>query len=164
MSAARLAGIQLEFTIMGGEYDGRRVWHRVFLDGAKINPDTGVPVAREIGLGTLRQMVDSMNGLRADDMTPEACAKRQISSILDLQGKEFCFLIGIEPEQNGYPAKNKMIVPLTADDKRYLAGAPSATPNGAAVAPAPTAGVIQPAATAPAVTATGGVVPAWAQK
>lgn len=139
---------EMEFTIMGGEYDKRRVWHRLFVHGDKLDAN-GVPVARNIGLETLRKMVDSIHGLRSTDMSPEAQVKRNLSSLTDLQGKEFSFLVGIEPEQNSYPAKNKMTVVLTPDDSNYVSG-------GAAPAMA-SAPVAQPAA-APA----SGVVPQWA--
>ena len=29
--------LPLEFTIIGGDYDGRKVWHRLFVDGDKLN-------------------------------------------------------------------------------------------------------------------------------
>lgn len=139
---------EMEFTIIGGEYDKRRVWHRLFVHGDKLD-NNGVPVARNIGLETLRKMVDSIHGLRSTDMTPEAQVKRNLSSLTDLQGQQFSFLVGVEPEQNGYPAKNKMTVVLTPDDNNYVSGNAVPAMGGAPVA--------QPAAAAPA-----GVVPQWA--
>jgi len=139
----------MEFTIMGGDFDKRRVWHNLFVHGDKLDSN-GVPVARNIGLETLRRMVDSIYNLKGADMSSEAQQKRNIAGIQVLQGQEFSFLVGIEPAQNGYDAKNKMTVVLTPDNTDYVG--PSAGKFDAPVAPAP-----QSAATA-------GVVPAWAQK
>jgi len=139
----------MEFTIMGGDFYKRRVWHNLFVHGDKLDSN-GVPGARNIGLETLRRMVDSIYNLKGADMSSEAQQKRNIAGIQVLQGQEFSFLVGIEPAQNGYDAKNKMTVVLTPDNTDYVG--PSAGKFDAPVAPAP-----QSAATA-------GVVPAWAQK
>ena len=145
----------MEFTIIGGDFDKRRVWHNLFVHGDKLDSN-GVPVARNIGLETLRRMVDSIYNLKGADMSAEAQQKRNIAGIQVLQGQEFSFLVGIEPAQNGYDAKNKMTVVLTPDNTDYVG--PSGGGAGAPVASTP-----QP--TAPAMgAATAGVVPAWAQK
>ena len=151
----------MEFTIIGGQFDKRRVWHNLFVHGDKLNSN-GVPVARQIGLETLRRMVDSIHNLKGDDMSPEAQQKRNIAGLEALQGQEFCFLVGVEPEQNGYAAKNKMTIALTPDNSDYIGPSGNAP---AVAAPAPTAPLAPAvAANAPTVTATAGVVPAWAQK
>ena len=145
----------MEFTIIGGDFDKRRVWHNLFVHGDKLDSN-GVPVARNIGLETLRRMVDGIHNLKGADMSAEAQQKRNIAGIQVLQGQEFCFLVGVEPAQNGYDAKNKMTIALTPDNTDYIgpsAGGASAT---APASPQPTA----PAAGAAAA----GVVPAWAQK
>ena len=145
----------MEFTIIGGDFDKRRVWHNLFVHADKLDSN-GVPVARNIGLETLRRMVDSIYNLKGADMSAEAQQKRNIAGIQVLQGQEFSFLVGIEPAQNGYDAKNKMTVVLTPDNTDYVGS--SGGGAGASVAPTP-----QP--TAPAMgAATAGVVPAWAQK
>src|SRR6056300_1488087 len=45
--------IECEFTIVGGQFDKRKVWHNIFFDGDKKNQN-GVSVSKEIGLRTLR--------------------------------------------------------------------------------------------------------------
>lgn len=150
----------MEFTIIGGDFDKRRVWHNLFVHGDKLDAN-GVPVARNIGLETLRRMVDSIHNLKGADMSPEAQQKRNIAGLQVLQGQEFSFLVGVEPAQNGYDAKNKMTVVLTPDNTDYVSG--SGNGGGSPVAP-----VVSPQAPsssgAQAPTATAGVVPAWAQK
>lgn len=142
----------MEFTIIGGEHDKRRVWHNLFVHGDKMDSN-GVPVARNIGLETLRRMVDSIHNLKGADMSAEAQQKRNIAGIQVLQGQEFCFLVGVEPAQNGYDAKNKMTVALTPDNKDYIGSSNGGTGAPAAPATSPVMGA-----------ATAGVVPAWAQK
>lgn len=157
----------MEFTIIGGQFDKRKVWHNLFVHGDKLNSN-GVPVARQIGLETLRRMIDSIHNLKGADMSPEAQQKRNIAGLDALQGQQFCFLVGVEPEQNGYAAKNKMTIALTPDNSDYI---PSGANSGAAPAvnqalinSMPPQGQAAMNAQAPAVTATAGVVPAWAQK
>lgn len=145
----------MEFTIIGGQFDKRRVWHNLFVHGDKLD-SSGVPVARNIGLETLRRMVDSIHNLKGADMSPEAQQKRNIAGIQALQGQEFSFLVGVEPAQNGYDAKNKMTVVLTPDNSDYVASSVGAAPVQAA---APVASPVMAPATAEA-----GVVPSWAQK
>ena len=46
----------LEFTIIGGQFDRRKFWHSIFVDGDKMG-DSGMPLAKEIGLRTLKSIV-----------------------------------------------------------------------------------------------------------
>lgn len=146
----------MEFTIIGGNHDKRRVWHNLFVHGEKLD-NNGVPVARNIGLNTLRRMVDSIYNLKKDDMSNEAQQKRNIAGIQVLQGQQFCFLVGIEPEQNGYPAKNKMVVPLVPGDKDYISMNNGSVASAAPAAPNGNQGQIPPSTAS-------GMVPSWALK
>jgi len=155
----------IEFTIIGGQFDKRRVWHNLFVHGPKLDAN-GVSVARNIGLETLRRMVDSIHNLKGADMSAEAQQKRNIAGVQALQGQELSILVGVEPAQNGYDARNKMTVVLTPDNSDYVG--PSGNAGNVAAAPAPTQPMAPATAasapSAPTVTATAGVVPAWAQK
>ena len=155
----------IEFTIIGGQFDKRRVWHNLFVHGPKLDAN-GVSVARNIGLETLRRMVDSIFNLKGADMSAEAQQKRNIAGVQALQGQELSILVGVEPAQNGYDARNKMTVVLTPDNSNYVG--PSGNAGNVAVAPTPTQPMAPATAasapSAPTVTATAGVVPAWAQK
>ena len=155
----------IEFTIIGGQFDKRRVWHNLFVHGPKLDAN-GVSVARNIGLETLRRMVDSIYNLKGADMSAEAQQKRNLAGVQALQGQELSILVGVEPAQNGYDARNKMTVVLTPDNSDYVGPSGGAAPVAAAPAPtqpmAPAAAASAPSA--PTVTATAGVVPAWAQK
>jgi hypothetical protein len=41
--------MELEFTVLGGQFDKRKFWDRIFVDGDKIGA-SGIPQAKEIGL------------------------------------------------------------------------------------------------------------------
>ena len=56
--------LPIEVTIVGGQFDKRKVWHNIFVDGDKLS-ERGVPMAKEIGLRTLKSMIDSAFNLSA---------------------------------------------------------------------------------------------------
>tara|TARA_R100001377_G_scaffold16948_1_gene8519 strand:+ start:674 stop:1285 length:612 start_codon:yes stop_codon:yes gene_type:complete len=113
--------IECEFNIIGGQFDKRKVWHNIFFDGDKKNP-SGVSMSREIGLQSLRKIVDSAKGLAPSDMSPEANTKRQISGLEALNGMEFCIKVAVEKGTNGYDDKNKMLSPVTVNQEGYIGG------------------------------------------
>ena len=84
--------MNLEFTIIGGEYDRRKFWHSVFVDGDKMG-QSGMPLAKEIG---------------------------NISGMFDLNAMELCVKVGIKKGTNGYKDSNQLMVALTPDNKDFL--------------------------------------------
>ena len=113
--------VELEFTIIGGKFDKRKVWDRLFVDGDKMNPNTNKPVAYEIGMGTLRAMIDSINGLDPSDKSENSQRLRSLNGIEDIDGKELCIKIGIKKGTNGYADSNKLMTSLTPKDNDYIA-------------------------------------------
>ena len=111
--------LPLEFTLIGGQYDGRKVWHRLFVDGDKLN-EKNIPIAKDIGLKLMRAIIESARNIAPDDMSEGAQAKRQLNSIDELKGMELCIKIGIEEGTNGYEDKNRLIAPLTINQKGYI--------------------------------------------
>ncbi len=149
--------LPIEVTIVGGQFDKRKVWHNIFVDGDKLS-ERGVPMAKEIGLRTLKSMIDSAFNLSAKDESPQAQAARSLNGVGDLNGLSICFVVGVEKGTNGYQDKNKIKAVLTADANGFIAGgAPVATP----VAQAPTFAPQQPVVQQPAPQQ--GVTPSWAQ-
>ncbi len=144
--------IECEFTIIGGQFDKRKVWHNLFFDGDKKNA-SGVSMSKEIGLRTLRGLVDSAKGLSPADMSPEANALRQIPSLDAINGMEFCIKIAVEKGTNGYEDKNKMLAPITINQEGYIGG-------GNAPAPVQPTVQAQPQVQQPQ----NGVTPSWANK
>jgi len=146
--------MNLEFTIIGGQYDRRKFWHSVFVDGDKMGP-SGMPQAKEIGLRTLKSVVESGRGISPADMSPEAQQNRNISGMMDLNGMEICAKVGVKKGTNGYKDSNQLMVALTPENKDYL-------PQGSVPVQQTT---IPAQASAPQASAQpSGAVPSWAQK
>ena len=146
--------VECEFNIIGGQYDKRKVWHNIFFDGDKKNP-SGVSMSREIGLQSLRKIIDSAKGLIPTDMSPEANAKRQISGLEALNGMEFCIKVAVEKGTNGYDDKNKMLSPVTVNQEGYIGGGNAPQTQ----APSQPSSPIQPQGQQPQT----GAVPTWAK-
>ena len=143
--------MELEFTVVGGEHDKRRFWHKIFVDGDKMGA-SGVPQAKEIGLSTLRSIIESANNINPSDMSEDAMQRRNISGVNDLSGMEICAKVGIEKGTNGYEDKNKLIAAVTPNQKDFI-------PSGQA--PMTQAPAAQPQQ---AAQPTSGAVPSWANK
>ena len=142
--------LECEFTVVGGKYDRRKFWQNIMVDGGKINPESGMPWCKEIGIRTFRDIINSTFGLDPNDTSPEAAMKRKVNDLNVLDGAEFCVKIAVEKGTNGYADKNKMMVALTTNSKEYIASGQAQQPQ---VKPQQTQ---QPS--------TGGALPPWAQK
>jgi len=146
--------MNLEFTIIGGEFDRRKFWHSIFVDGDKIGP-SGMPLAKEIGLRTLKSIVESARNIDPADMTPQAQQNRNINGMMDLSTMEICAKIGVKKGTNGYKDSNQLMAALTPNSSEFMpqGNIPmQQTPAASSYAP--------PQATAQ----NSGAVPSWAQK
>lgn len=112
--------LECEFTIVGGPYDKRKFWQNIMCDGGKINPETGMPWCKEIGIRTFRDIINSAFGLDPNDTSPEAANRRKVNDLTALDGAEFCLKVAIEKGTNGYADKNKMLVALAVNSKEYI--------------------------------------------
>ena len=148
--------MELEFTIVGGQFDRRKFWDRIFVDGDKLG-ESGIPLAKEIGLRTLRSIIESANALDPTDASPEAQARRQISGVEDLNGMEICAKVGVKKGTNGYEDANKLMVALTPNQKEFISSGNNATQQVQQPS-------YQPQAPAPAQPASSGPIPSWANK
>ena len=146
--------MELEFTIIGGQFDRRKFWDRIFVDGDKMG-QSGIPLAKEIGLRTLRSIIESANSLDPADMSPEAQSRRQISGVDALTGMEICAKVGIKKGTNGYDDQNKLMVALTPNQKEFI-------PSGNYASPQVQQPTHQPQAQAQP--GSGGPIPSWANK
>ena len=95
--------------------------HRIFVDGDKMS-ERNVPVAKEIGLRTMRSIIESARNINPDDTTPNAQQARQLNSIEDLNNMQLCIKIGIEKGTNGYADRNRLIAPITPNQTGYIGG------------------------------------------
>jgi len=142
--------LECEFTVVGGKYDRRKFWQNIMVDGGKINPESGMPWCKEIGIRTFRDIINSTFGLDPNDTSPEAAMKRKVNDLNVLDGAEFCVKIAVEKGTNGYADKNKMMVALTTNSKEYISSGQAQQPQ------------VQPQQTQQP--STGGALPPWAQK
>jgi hypothetical protein len=150
--SSRAKWMELEFTVIGGEFDRRKFWDRIFVDGDKMG-QSGIPQAKEIGLSTLRQIIESAAGLDPTDMSEAAQQRRNISGIMDLNGMEICAKIGVKKGTNGYSDSNRLTAAMTPNQTGYIAA------GQAQVQQTPAAGQ-----TAPQQASSGGVAPSWANR
>ena len=152
--------LPIELTIMGGNFDKRKVWQNIFVDG-DAKDENGMSKARKIGLNTIKQMVDSGFGISPKDESEDAIAKRaSIQGIHMINGMIICCTLGIEKGSNGYADRNKIKTVLTPDSPNYIQSTGLAAP--VAQAPVAQAPVAQSPAPQP-TTATAGVAPSWAR-
>ena len=146
--------MELEFTIIGGEFDRRKFWDRLFVDGDKMGK-SGMPQAKEIGLRTLKSLVESARNIDPADMSPQAQQARNISGMFDLNAMEICAKIGIKKGSNGYADQNSLMAALTPNSKEFIASAQAPVmQTSVAAAGTPT----------PSPPQANGAVPAWAQR
>ena len=148
----------LEFTIIGGQFDRRKFWHSVFVDGDKMG-DSGMPLAKEIGLRTLKSIVESARAIDPADMSPEAQQSRNISGMFDLNAMEICAKIGVKKGTNGYSDSNQLMAALTPNNSEYIAqGQAPMQYNTTLIASVPAQ------ASTPQAPQNSGAVPSWANK
>jgi len=112
--------MEIEFTCVGGEFDRRKFWSKIFVDGDKLGT-SGMPVAKEIGMRTLRNIIDSANGLAPSDASEQAQQRRNISGVFDLNAMEICAKSGIKKGTNGYSDQNQLMVAMTPDQIGFIA-------------------------------------------
>jgi hypothetical protein len=112
-----------EWTITDGKYAKRKVWSYMSMSES----------AAPITMRSLRAAVEGHHGIKPDDMSEAAQAKRRVP-IDQLNGIEACILIGVEPPSNGYEAKNKIKAVIAPGETKYIGRGASpmlAGPTGA---------------------------------
>ena len=116
-----------------GEYAKRKVFTRLTLSG-----DTdGHKEAARISRNTLRAILESAHGMRPDDKSEAAQAKRNVASYADFNDLRFVARLGVKPPENGYDAKNVISEVITPDhhDWKKVEQLPGAGSLGVASAP-----------------------------
>lgn len=136
--------LDCEYTVIGGKYNKRKIWSLIGLHSPK------GPKWKQMGRSFIRAALESARGVKPDDASENAMKARQISSLSDLDGLEFCAKVDVELAEagSGYDDKNKInnVIPVT--HKEY-----AALMNGQGVADA---------APTPANQSNGAGMPSWA--
>src|SRR5262245_39132257 len=143
--------LDLEFTIIDGDYKGRKFWEYLILQGTT----PGHAQAADISRGTLKAILDATRGLKPDDMSDAARAARTVE-LKDFEGATFLAKLGIEkggPKKDNagsatgefWPDKNTIAQVITRDKAEWrpidqpppfdgapTGGAPASNSGGAA--------------------------------
>jgi hypothetical protein len=112
--------IDAEFAVKGGEYDGRRLFTPMIVDGET----AGHAKAGEITRATLRAIFEAVHGIDPNDNSAETDEKRAGAIIAGFNGATFLATLEIEhggerPEGGRYRDKNVIGKVLRVGDKGY---------------------------------------------
>jgi hypothetical protein len=150
-------GLDVEFTVVAGDYFKRKVWQFMVLNGAT----DGHAKAAEISRALLRGIVESAFGIKPDDVSEAAQQKRRVN-FSDFNNLRFIACIRVEKSKDAaYPDKNRLEA-VTPDMKAWktVEQVPASAQTGLP-------GVAEDAApahaAAPAKPAQAIARPAWAQ-
>lgn len=99
--------LNCEFAITEGPFRGRKFWQNMMVEGPS---EQAVNITRS----TLRGILESARGIKANDESAEAKAKRVIQNYGDFSGMEFTGKIGVEPAKGEYGPKNKLLGAMPA--------------------------------------------------
>lgn len=132
--------LDTEFTITPNPngYERRKVWKYMSFS------EKGAPVTRS----QLRAALESAHGIKPNDDSKEAQAKRSVPSYGAFDGLPVCIKVGIEKGTGGYPDKNILRAFVTPDKAEYIKPEgyiPVASPGQKSQASAPTASGSKPA-------------------
>lgn len=122
--------LNAEFVVSGGRFKGRKFWQNLVVSGGKVD-ENGQSKAGNISRSTLRGILESSRGIKADDESEAAKKARLVSGYGDFSGMEFVGKIGIEKGTGGYSDKNKLIAPIGPESAAYAeakAGGGNVTP------------------------------------
>jgi hypothetical protein len=109
-------GIDAEFTVVEGEYAKRKFWAFMVVSGTT----DGQQEAADITIRRLRAILESAKGIRPEDVSEAAKAKRN-AEYADFDGMRFMAKLGVEPAHDGYKAKNILTEAITPDRKEWHA-------------------------------------------
>jgi hypothetical protein len=113
-------GLDVEYTVMGREYDKRKIYAFHLLDGVT----AGQAKAGEITRSLLRAIFEAVHAIDPNDTSPEATSRRASASLTDFNGATFVAELAIErggkkPDGGAYPDKNVISKVLRLGDKGY---------------------------------------------
>lgn len=144
--------LNTEGVIEEGPHARRRIYTRIGFRGR--NADTGAEdTYANRGRALLRGILESAHGVRSDDTSDQARAKRTIRSFGDMSGLTFIAKIGIERDKNDPSDQGRNVVVAAIGPQHPEYAALMGT----------TPGAYTPAINAPAMAPTNGGAPFWAQ-
>jgi len=108
--------LDCEFTVVDGQFAKRKFWSLFTVQGVT----DGHQKASEISAGRLRAILESVHGIRPDDQSAEAVARRKLPTWADFDGLRFVAKIGIEKGKDGFKDKNSLAEVITPDRKAWV--------------------------------------------
>ena len=155
-------GIDTEYTVKGGDHDGRKLYAFQLLDGTTAGHAKAAGITRAL----LRAIYEAVNAIDPNDASPEADARRNSATLAGFNGATFLATLevevgGLRKDGNGrYRDKNVIGKVLRVGDKGYrkLDQPPPAPIERSA----PPAGASAPGGT-PSVSPTAIEPPHWAR-
>jgi hypothetical protein len=124
--------LDCEFTVTEGPYARRKFWQNFTVAGGKLD-EKGHSKGWNISKSAFRAMIDSALGLKPDDLSEAARAKRVIGGLRQLDGITFAARIMVEGSDNpNYRDSNKIANIVLPNEPAY-----GAIMRGEDVAPEP---------------------------
>jgi hypothetical protein len=121
-----------EFTVEGGEFNSRKLWQNLIVDGGKRDKNN-VSIGWNMSKNLIRAMIDSAAKLNPDDKSDQANQQRRIQAFKQLDGITFIARVMVRPSDNEqYSDKNEIANCVFVTDPQY-----EAVMNGQHVAPDP---------------------------
>jgi hypothetical protein len=121
--------LELECTVVGGDYAGKKVWDYITVEFdetdalhlSPVEPDKleKYRTSVRMGLVKLRAIIDSAYGLEPNDDSEEAQAKRKLASYGDIHGLAFYAQIEERAGRDGYGPRNVVDFVITPDLPDY---------------------------------------------
>jgi len=126
--------LDLELTVVHGEFAKRKVWTLFTLRGTT----DGHAEAARISQSKIRAILESARGVRPDDTSEAAVQARRIADYGELNNLRFIARIGVEPARSGFKAKNTLEEVITPDrtDWHHVEQVAAHQPAKDSVAPA----------------------------
>lgn len=150
--------LDCEFEVLAGQFQGRKIWENLGLQGQTDGQKRGV----EIAMRKLRAIVEAVRNINPKDASPQAAQGRRLSSPEEIQGATFGVKVSCDkPKPGDRYVNNSISLVITPDHEFYgrvMAGEelittepiPEIPQNGAGASPQPgwTAPASKPAAPA----------------
>jgi hypothetical protein len=156
--------LDVEFVVKGDEYDGRKVFHNMLLDGTT----AGHAKAGEISRAMLRAIFEAVHGIDPNDNSPATIARRANATLAGFHGATFIAVLEVErggkrPDGGSYKDKNVIGKVLRVGDQAYRKlDQPPPSPIERSVPPAQSAAAAASGG-APTMAATAIAKPSWAE-
>lgn len=105
--------LNLCLTIKDGKYNNQKIYHKIGIKGKKEDEEGNI--WERMGKAELKRLVSSAYNISINDNSEEAKKKLNIKNYEQINGLTCKIEIGEEPEQSGYPAKNKIAKFITPE-------------------------------------------------